>query len=319
MKRILFLSMLLIFAGMLYENAFPQSPAPQPQATESIRHDAVVIFSVQTESGLETVCMADYLPGVIAGEMPASFEMQALMAQAVAARTYILHRMENGSANHPEADICNDPACCKAYVSTEALRTNWGENYETYYDKMCKAAADTDGLYLTYQGDLIEAVFHASSAGATEASASIWNARPYLVSVDSPETEADVPNFVSQMIFSPEELKQKLLTVQPSLSFSSDCTTWVSDIRCNESGRVQSLNICGTVFSGAQLRSALGLRSTAFSVSCTDDSFTFSVIGHGHGVGMSQYGANVFAQQGLDYRQILAHYYPNTQLTSAVG
>ena len=319
MKRILFLALLLIFAGMLYDSVVPESPVPQPPQDETVGYDSEIIFTVKTDQGIETVCMDSYLPGVLAGEMPASFETQALMAQAVAARTYILHRIENGSANHPDADICNNPACCKAYVRTETMQKNWGDRYSAYYEKISAAAAHTDGQYLTYEGELIEAVFHASSAGATEASSSIWNARPYLVSVDSPETEADVPNYISQVQFSADLLKQQLLSAEPSLSFPPNPGTWLTEISRNESGRVQSATICGSTFSGAQLRSMLGLRSTSFTADYENGIFTFTVTGHGHGVGMSQYGANVFAKQGLQYEQILAHYYPNTQLTSAAG
>lgn len=319
MKRILFLSLLLIFASTLWDALSPEVPAPQPPQSETARYDSKIFFTVKTDQGIETVCMDSYLPGVVAGEMPASFETQALMAQAVAARTYILHRMENGSANHPDADICNNPACCKAYVSDADMQKNWGEQYAAYCEKISAAAANTDGQYLTYEGHLIEAVFHASSAGATEASASIWNARPYLVSVDSPETEADVPNYVSQVDLSPDLLKQQLLSADPNLSFPADPAAWLTDISRNESGRVQTVTICGSTFSGAQLRSLLGLRSTSFSADYENGTFTFTVTGHGHGVGMSQYGANVFAKQGLDYRQILVHYYPNTQLTSSAG
>lgn len=320
MKQILFLSFLSVLAVIILAALIAPPPAPQvPDPSPPIRSDSEITFTVLHNDTVETVCMSDYLPGVLAGEMPALFETQALMAQAVAARTYILHRMQKGSANHPHADICNDPACCKAYVSVQQMQENWGSNFDSYYAKIAEAAANTDGQHLTYQGELIEAVFHSSSAGATEASGSIWNDRPYLVSVDSPESASDVPNYISQVSLSADLLKQQLRTKYPDLDFSADPNTWLSGLRHNDSGRVQSLQVCGTELSGAQLRSVLGLRSTAFTVDFADGTFTFTVTGYGHGVGMSQYGANVFAKQGLDYRQILAHYYPNTQLTSAAG
>ncbi|MBQ3010048.1 MAG: stage II sporulation protein D [Oscillospiraceae bacterium] len=311
------LSFLAVFGAALLVAA--RFPCPAPQPTAPPLSDAYVTFSVKTDSGIESVNMADYLPGVLAGEMPALFETQALMAQAVAARTYILHRMEHGSANHPEADICNNPACCKAYVTTQQLQKNWGAHFEEYFAKISAATANTDGQYLTYHGDLIEAVFHSSSAGATEASGAIWNDRPYLVSVDSPESETDVPNFISQTVFSPETLQAQLTATYPDMTFPDDPAAWFTDIICNESGRVQSAQVCNIQLTGTQLRSALGLRSTAFTVSYSDNAFTFTATGYGHGVGMSQYGANVYAKQGWGYADILAHYYPNTQLTSAAG
>lgn len=311
------LTFLAVLAAVIL--SFTLFPAPAPQPTAPPMADGDIVFSVLTDGSLETVNMADYLPGVLAGEMPALFETQALMAQAVAARTYILHRMENGSANHPEADICNSPACCKAYASHEQLKKNWGEHFDEYYAKISGAVTATDGQYLTYNGDLIEAVFHSSSAGATEASGSIWNDRPYLVSVDSPESESDVPNYVSQVTFSPEILKAQLTAKYPQMDVSSDPAEWFQDVIRNDSGRVQSAKVCGVPLSGTQLRSVLGLRSTAFTMDYANDTFTFTATGYGHGVGMSQYGANVYAKQGWGYGDILAHYYPNTQLTSAAG
>lgn len=299
--------------------SFALFPAPAPQPTAPPLADADIVFSVQTDSGIETVNMADYLPGVLAGEMPALFETQALMAQAVAARTYILHRIEHGSANHPEADICNSAACCKAYASTEQLMENWGEHFDAYYAKISDAVTSTDGQYLTYNGNLIEAVFHSSSAGATESSGSIWNDRPYLVSVDSPESESDVPNYVSQVTFSAELLKAQLSARYAEMQFPHNPAEWFQDVVRNDSGRVQSARVCGVTLSGTQLRSVLGLRSTAFTMEYADNTFTFTATGYGHGVGMSQYGANVYAKQGWSYADILAHYYPNTQLTSAAG
>jgi len=299
--------------------SFTLFPAPAPRPTAPPLADADIVFSVQTDSGIETVNMADYLPGVLAGEMPALFETQALMAQAVAARTYILHRMEHGSANHPEADICNSAACCKAYASTEQLMENWGDHFDEYDAKISNAVTATDGQYLTYNGSLIEAVFHSSSAGATESSGSIWNDRPYLVSVDSPESESDVPNYVSQITFSAELLKAQLSARYAEMLFPHNPAEWFQDVVRNDSGRVQSARVCGVTLSGTQLRSVLGLRSTAFTMEYADNTFTFTATGYGHGVGMSQYGANVYAKQGWSYADILAHYYPNTQLTSAAG
>ena len=316
MKRILMLSFLTVLFIMLYTAATVPPNPTEPQTPARSCTDADLRFSVKTDTGVETVTMADYLPGVLAGEMPALFEAQALMAQAVAARTYILHRVQNGSSNHPDADICNDSACCKAYVSEEQMRKNWGTHYDAYHAKITDAVVSTDGQYLTYNGELIEAVFHSSSAGATEASESIWNARPYLVSVNSPETEEDVPNYISQTSLSSSLLRSQLAAQYSELKFSETPEAWLTDFVRNDSVRVQTVKVCNLTLTGAQLRSALDLRSTSFTVEYADDTFTFHVTGYGHGVGMSQYGANVFAKQGMDYRQILTHYYPNTQLAS---
>jgi len=293
----------------------PSAPAPDPSPSPT--HE--IILSVQSGTTVETVELEQHLIGVVAGEMPALFEPEALKAQAVAARTYILHRMSRTVAAHPAANICNNPACCKAYCSTETMQANWGEHFDAYYAKIAEAVRATNGIYLSYHDQPIEAVFHSSSAGATESSGAIWNDRPYLVSVDSPETDADVPNYITKTTFTSSELKSALTAYAPQLSFTDAPATWITDLQKNDSGRVDSAAVCGTVFTGAQLRSALSLRSAAFDLQYADDVFTFTVTGYGHGVGMSQYGANVFAKQGLSYREILAHYYPETQLSSTAG
>lgn len=294
-------------------------PSPTTIPAPSSYTDKEYIFTVQTESGIETTNLEAYLPGVLAGEMPALFEAQALMAQAVAARTYILHRTEHPSTAHPNANICNDPACCKAYATEADLRENWDTNYDSYWARITNAVQSTDGQYLTYDGSPIEAVFHSSSKGATESSEAIWNPRPYLVSVESPETTSDVQNLVTEVSFSTEELKSTLSTKFPNLHFNESPATWFTDICLTDSGRVDTVTVCGMALKGTQLRSALNLRSSAFTIDYDDGAFTFIVSGYGHGVGMSQYGANVYAKQGWSYDEILAHYYPNTQLTSAVG
>ena len=320
MKHAFLLSVAAVLIAVLlpmtqfgYAHQALPAPSPAPMA------DADITFTVQGDGAVTSTSLRDYLPGVLAGEMPALFAEQALMAQAVAARTYILHRIQHPSSNHPEADICDDPACCKAYASESALRENWGDSYDTYYARITNAVQSTDGLFLTYNDEPIEAVFHSSSKGATEASEAIWNARPYLVSVESPETTEDVPNLVTEAVFSSSELKAALTAKFPDLQFSADPSTWLAEPQLTDSGRVDTLTVCGTQLKGTQIRSALGLRSSAFSVTYADDAFTFTVSGYGHGVGMSQYGANVYAKQGWSFEEILAHYYPNTQLTSAAG
>ena len=152
--------------------------SPAPTLSAALQEDKSITFTAIEGTSIVHTNLEEYLPGVLAGEMPALFETQALMAQAVAARTYILHRMQHPSAAHPEADICDDPACCKAYATEAVLRENWGTNYDTYWSRITNAAKDTNGLYLTYEDAPIEAVFHSSSKGATEASEAIWNHRP---------------------------------------------------------------------------------------------------------------------------------------------
>lgn len=266
--------------------------------------DEQAVLTLLTDEGAVSVTMAEYLPCAVAAEMPVCFGAEALKAQAVAARTYAI-----ASARHEDADVCADSGCCLAYKSERELRQYWGGDYDKNMAAVKAAVAATDGQYLTYNGEAIQAVFHASSAGSTEDSAAVWSARPYLVSVESPETSDTVPELVSTARFTPEELSEAL-----GISPEGGAEAWLGDITPDAAGRVDTAVIGGQAFSGTALRAALGLKSTAFTVSWDGGEFVFSVSGNGHGVGMSQYGAKLLAAQGWTYDEILAHYYPGTEL-----
>lgn len=303
----------LLFAGG--GQAAPEASAEPESAAGGL--DSELSFTVLTANGVETVTMSDWLPGVVAGEMPALFEEEALKAQAVAARTYIMYSMGREKPAHPEADVCDDPACCKAHSTDEALREKWGESYEENMARVLEAVRSTDGEYMSYGGEVIQAVFHSSSSGRTEDSAAIWQAEPYLVSVESPETAEDVPNYVTSVTVSPEDFREAVLTVHPEAEFGEDPAFWLGAAVRDTSGRVESVDIGGTQVPGTELRTIFKLRSTAFTLDYTAEGFLFTVTGYGHGVGMSQYGANVMAEDGADYEEILTHYYPGAELTRA--
>lgn len=273
--------------------------------------DGRTILALLTGDGVQTVTMADYLPLAVAGEMPAGFEMQALQAQAVAVRTFALACRKHAREG---ADVCADPGCCVALLTEQQLRQRWGGDYEENMARLQAAAAQTDGQYLTYGGQPIQAVFHASSLGRTEDSGALWSPLPYLVSVQSPEDPRQVPGLVTQVTVTAQELSQALGFVP-----AGDPSGWVEQTVPDAAGRVEALVLCGRRFTGAQVRAALGLRSTAFTLSWQDGGFLFTVSGYGHGVGMSQYGAQTYAAQGMDYRAILAHYYPGTELACLDG
>ena len=303
----------LLFAGG--GQAAPEASAEPESAAGGL--DSELSFTVLTANGVETVTMSDWLPGVVAGEMPALFEEEALKAQAVAARTYIMYSMGREKPAHPEADVCDDPACCKAHSTDEELREKWGESYEENMARVLEAVRSTDGEYMSYCGEVIQAVFHSSSAGRTEDSAAIWQAEPYLVSVESPETAEDVPNYVTSVTVSPEDFRAAVLAVHPEAEFGEDPAFWLGAAVRDASGRVESVDMGGTQVPGTELRTLFELRSTAFTLDYTAEGFLFTVTGYGHGVGMSQYGANVMAEDGADYEEILTHYYPGAELTRA--
>lgn len=276
---------------------------PAPESIKLLSGDEIIEMDMQR-----------YITGVVAAEMPADFAPEALKAQAVAARSYAMYCAEG--KKHGEAQVCTDFACCQAWIDENKMRENWGENFEENYKKISSAVADTEGEYLSYEGKPVFAAFHSSSNGRTEACGEIWNPRPYLVSVPSPESEKNVPNFVSTLECAPIDFRDCILSIAPDADFTGEEQNWIGNIERDESGRVSSAELGGVKIEGTELRELFSLRSASFELEYLEGKFVFTVRGFGHGVGMSQYGAKFMAENGSDYTQILAHYYPGTVLTA---
>ena len=322
MKNALRISLLLI--ALLFLLAWRFAPARQasdePEPSGEVRRpDAAVPDHTRTlrvlhGGAVEEMTMDEYLLGVLRAEMPASFELEALKAQAVAARTYTLYRIRGGgSANHPNADACDDHTCCKAYLSAEQAASNWGSMAVYYEEKLARAVSETDGEVILYDGAPILAVFFSSADGSTQGAGDVWMSDlPYLQSVSSPENEELVPNYYSTASFTAGEFRSLILQSYPDADLSGDAGTWVRDIMRNDSDYVASVTVGGIKMRGNDLRTALSLRSPSFTVESKDNTFTFHVTGYGHGVGMSQYGANILAKQGLSAEEIVQHYFSNT-------
>ncbi len=300
------------------QSAGPGESAVTSGEIYSLSPDAQLPLEVLTASGVQTMSMAQYLPMALAGEMPASFHPEALKAQAVALRSYILYLCSQPKAAHPEADICTSSGCCAAAFTREDMLSSWGGSFDAYYAAVCSAVEATDGEYLAWESQPILAVFHSSSEGFTESGENVWSALPYLVSVSSPETGQDVRSFVTTVELTSGEFLTTLQRSFPALSPEGSPEGWVDETRLNSSGRVGSVTVAGQEISGLAMRQFFSLRSTDFSLEYDPgrDCFVFTVAGYGHGVGMSQYGANVMAASGADYREILEHYYPGAELVS---
>ena len=282
---------------------------PSPDGGRSLR-------LLGRDGQVSELTMADYLWGVVAAEMPASFEPEALRAQAVCARTYSLWKLGSQSHKDGGADICADSSCCQAYISPEDAAQKWGANAEAYSQKIAGAVADTDAQILTYNGAPIQAVFFSSAAGSTagEDAAAVWGkALPYLVSVESPEGE-EVPNYRSTVTLTADQVKKTVSEAGLGADLSGEPSAWFQNLTRTASGRVASVELGGISLSGGACRSLFALRSACFDVSEQDGAFTFSVTGYGHGVGMSQYGANAMAQEGAGWRDILTHYYTGAEI-----
>lgn len=290
------------------ENAAPRPPAPEEPAA---RTDDAVTLRVKDGEQVRVMTLAEYLPGVVRGEMPAVFEPAALEAQAAAERTYACYHLAAGpKAAHPEADVCTDPACCSAWMSDEEARARWGENYEAYNARVCAAVAATDGQVILYGGEPILAAFHSSSPGSTASSADVWVADlPYLRSVASPENGDTVPNYYSVVSVPAADFRAAVLGAYPQAELSGDPSGWITGGEVTDGGRVKTLTVGGAAVPGSALRTMFGLRSASFTAAAEGEEIVFRVTGYGHGVGMSQYGANELARQGKTWQEIVSWYY----------
>lgn len=259
----------------------------------------------------QTMDMEDYIYHVVAGEMPAGYDAEALKAQAVAARTYLIRKLADGSGDKQGADICTNSAHCQAFLSDEQLKKNWGENYNEYSSKLRKAVLATSAQILTYDGKAIEAFYHASSGGQTEDAKNVYSkSQPYLKSVSSSGDKDE-----HTVSFTLEQFAKLLGDAAPSSGITADNADSVKVISRYESGRVENVKVGSATLSGKEFRKALSLRSAIFSLSFSGGRVYITTKGYGHGVGMSQMGADYLAKEGKTYEEILSHYYSNASLT----
>ncbi len=267
-----------------------------------------------TAAGVRTLTMEDYLLGVVGAEMPASFSMEALKAQAVAARTDTLYRRLTGI--HADGDCCDNAACCKAYLDEEQLRERWGADYDCWAARIRLAVEETNGEVLLWEGKPIFAAFHAASDGYTEDCENVWvQALPYLRSVSSPEDGSRIPGFTRSVTVTRAELSSLVSGAAPGIRAEN----WLTEPMYTFSGRLKQISAGGVTLSGTALRLKLGLGSSKISWTAEGEQLTLTSAGIGHGVGMSQYGAEAMAQFGADYREILHHYYTGVSLQVYAG
>lgn len=247
----------------------------------------------------------EYITGVLAGEMPINFDLEALKAQAVAARSYVLKKMEQNQGK--EYDVV-DTVANQVYLDDATLKERWKDGYTEKMNKLKQAVVETKGEYLQYQGEVVEAFFFSTSTGKTENCEEVFTqALPYLRSVDSQWDSEVSPVFSSSVDIS-------LLDFYSKLNLPYQTTVDVQITKTTSTGRVKELTINGQSFTGNQVYSALGLRSTFFTISQVGNNIHVDIKGFGHGVGMSQYGALAMAKKGYTYDQILKHYYQGVEI-----
>ncbi|MFR6496385.1 MAG: stage II sporulation protein D [Ruminococcus sp.] len=272
-----------------------------------------------TSGRVEEISVRDYVIGAVCAEMPATFEPDALKAQAVAAHTYAerQHLLESAS---PTASLCgtdfsNDSSQYQAYFTENQARQYYGDNFETAYAKVTQAVDDVPPYVLEYDGAPIIAAFCSMSAGVTESAENIWGSKvEYLVPVES-QADTSAPRYLETAQFTGDEFQAAVQSLLPGAVWEEDMAKWVQIGVSSPSGTVLEVTVGGVSCTGQQLREALGLRSAVFSVEVLDGRLVFTTKGYGHGVGMSQFGANAMAKDGAGWQEILAHYYPAAELT----
>lgn len=275
-----------------------------------------------------TMDLEEYVKGVVAAEMPAKFELEALKAQAVAARTVTVQRLKQyggkGSRVFPEADFSDNPSEGQAWLDGRALQRKWGWSRLSYWRKVCRAVDDTRGLVVTYQGRPIDAVFHSTSGPRTENARDLWGQDvPYLQSVECPYDQG-TPRYQETLRFTTREVARKLGVRLPGAVLSGAVPVTSSKdgvviLERSSSRRVKWIRAGGVVFRGDEFRRRLGLRSTHFRVTGRNGQVVIDCVGYGHGVGLCQYGADGMAKQGVDFRTILKHYYTGVEIRRLVN
>ena len=299
MKKLIIVTLLVIIIPFLFVKIFVKTDEIK---FKYVTNNIIRVKDVKT-ANITEIPFEDYIKGVVAGEMPATFELEALKAQAVASRSYAMYQMTATKDN--EYDVLNTTAN-QVYLTDEQLKENWKDEYPEKINKIKEAIAETSGEYLTYNGEIVNAMFFSTSVGATENSEEVFvSALPYLRSVDS-KWDEESPAYTDTYTFSLEDFYNKL-----GLPYSETLNIEVTSK--TSTGRTKTLKINGEELQGRDLATKLSLRSNYFDIVQNEKNVTITTKGFGHGVGMSQYGANGMAKEGYTYDQILKHYYQNTE------
>lgn len=277
-----------------------------------------VMITVYIDGEVKTMPMESYVAGVVAAEISPKFPMEALCAQAVAARTYAANKMRAGTPadSHEGAAVCTDYHHCTAYIELAAqASTLWGEQAQDYVSSIQQATEKTAGKILTVNDQPIVAVFSCASGPQTEAAVDVWGSDiTYLQSVSSPGGEA-CAKYEAEVTVSAQEFRNKVAQTFPAADVSGEPKSWFAASERSAAGGVKTVELGGVRVEGSAIRSLFGLNSTNFTITPQKDSITFHTIGYGHGVGMSQYGAKYMAEQGASYEEILSHYYQGAVLS----
>lgn len=267
-------------------------------------------------SSVEEITFDEYLYGVVSAEMPASFEKEALKAQAVVARTYTLYKIIHNSGKHVGADICDSSSCCQAWISKEDRLARWEENVrQSNWDKIVEAVDATTGEIVTYQGEPINAFFHSNSGGKTETTINVWggDSYPYLQSVATAGEEG-YSQYASEVTLNKQTFIDKIKEKHANFTIDFAEENCIQILDYTDGDRVKTIRMGNLELSGVEVRTLLGLKSANFKVEVQQEDIKFYVVGYGHGVGMSQTGADSMAKQGSSYKEIIQHFYTGVEI-----
>ncbi len=291
---------------------FTEEETEITETTEETEQDISTVKVMSASSkNITEMSIRDYLIGVVAAEINPAYHEEAIKAQAVAAHTKLEYTKLHKTDTLEDADITDSAATHQGYLTEDEQKEKWGENYETYRKKIEKCVDEVLNVIIEYDGEPINAVFHSISNGQTENASDVWGGDyPYLVSVRSAGDKLS-PAYSSEVTVTSDEF-MKLVT-EKGADLGETPENWVEKITNTETGMVKEIVIGGKTFKGTEIRSIFGLKSSTFAVKYDNGNFIFTVCGYGHGVGMSQYGADYMARQGFSYEEILKHYYKNTE------
>ncbi len=323
MKKLVLTYVSVILAIVLVSIIFSFNKNKDTKQSYTLNIPEKINVYFKEEDKTYEVDFEEYLVNVVCAEVPASFHEEAVKAQAVAARTYIYNKYlrftENPSLapdEHKNAAVCTDYTHCCAYKSNEELRKIHGDEWmDEYYEKMSGCVQETRGEIILYEGEPITASFHASSGGCrTENSGDVWSSNlPYLASVESPD-EDKREGYNSTVSVTCDEFKDIITAEFPDSDLGDDRNLWIGDIEYTAGNSVNIIRIGNKDIRGTKMRSLFGLKSACFEIKLLNDNVIFNVHGSGHGVGMSQHGANIMANKGVNYIDILKWYYTGVEI-----
>lgn len=328
MKKILLYILCMVFLCFLIPILFTKKSEPkeikssveieykeEPNLYDYGEYNKVKLLHTKTGE-VEELELDQYLLGVVSSEMPASFEIEALKAQAVVARTYTIYKITE-EKKHENADICDDSKCCQAWISKEDRFARWNEEErESNWSKIEEAVNSTKGEIVKYEGKPINAFFHSNSGGTTDTATAVWGGAnyPYLQAVETSGEDA-YTQYSSEMVLSKEEFANKIREYHSEFQIDYSLENQIEILSYTEGERVKEIKIGNLNLSGVEIRNIFKLKSAKFEINIDGENIKFNVIGYGHGVGMSQTGADSMARQGKNYEDIIKHFYTGVEIT----